>query len=202
MPSMKLLFLFVTFAAASPSVLRYFCIDLSAPFYTLIDVDGAWKEILREARKCYEEISQGNQSICHSYEVNVQRCSQPLVDYFVDCLPEKSKDLPPVILKGTVSVIETFCSSNGELLLEAFNPCIYEHLEQRNKTNKEECKSDVLLAKLEKFNIDVPSKSELCQVALEIQNCWQEYVGQNCNSPKARELFSKIYGAAFSACKK
>ncbi|XP_018568655.1 uncharacterized protein LOC108908946 [Anoplophora glabripennis] len=217
MTSIKILFPLATFfAVACSSPLSYFYMYPLVPYYTIRDLDRAWKicpdnstiiqtryhEVVKEAQKCYGDLLQSNHSICHSFEVNVQRCSQPLVDYFVDCLPEKSKDLPPAIVKGAASVVETFCTSSGEILLEALNRCLYEYLDQRNKTIREECKQETLELKLDKFTVERPSKAEVCQVFREIGDCWQEYVNLDCESTKAKEFFSKFYDAALSACKK
>lgn len=67
-----------------------------------------------EVESCLEEIELGSETFCNLIRKNFGKCTAPVRELVVGCLPEKSKELPVVGEKIMLAIIDQACNSTVE----------------------------------------------------------------------------------------
>ncbi|XP_066253278.1 uncharacterized protein [Euwallacea similis] len=155
-------------------------LDIICPGY-----GNKFENVTMEIADCAESIDEENETICSMMKNNLEKCMQPLVKLFEECLPERSRRVPAMLVKMILSSLNYVCKTNGEHLLELQNQCF------RTPTIKlKRCirKIETTRQKYIRSN-RYPSAEEICDLLEEMKPCLTSHLQTSCNHPITREAF-------------
>lgn len=98
-----------------------------------------------------------NYTVCSLLQEHIPKCSAPAKEMLIECLPERSKEIPALISDIIKSVSRYVCRSDGEHLLEMLTRCGFK--ETRKFTF---CKRRIA-SKLQQYENTFPSRRDLCK---------------------------------------
>ncbi|KAJ8940683.1 hypothetical protein NQ318_017733 [Aromia moschata] len=147
-----------------------------------------------KVENCVNDIDEESETMCSAVNNNFEKCVNPVVSLFEECLPEKSKDLPSFIVKSFISVSDYLCKTDGEHIFELSNPCI------RNSNYRTQRCVRKIKSKLQQYNSKMPTKEEVCQFLQSFRGCLQSHLQASCGPHKTREAFLSLYDASVKVC--
>ncbi|CAG9834924.1 unnamed protein product [Diabrotica balteata] len=151
--------------------------------------------VVDKVDQCMDEIELGSDTFCSLVKNNLAKCSKPLVDLITSCLPDESKDLPPMVQKIITAVVDEACHTTVEELLELLNPCIID----KEFVSVPACSEikDVFVANRNKL----PSKSLVCSMLPKVKTCVKGHVEASCKNPTTKRATLKFHEAIDNAIK-
>lgn len=70
--------------------------------------------MLKQVMECWEEIDSEDETMCMTMKNHFERCMKPMKDFFEECLPQKSRDIPDFVIKAFVNGADYICKADGE----------------------------------------------------------------------------------------
>ncbi|CAG9863956.1 unnamed protein product, partial [Phyllotreta striolata] len=148
---------------------------------------------------CIENIELGSKTICTLVKENFMQCFKPVRDVMVSCMPEESKDLPVMVGKVIVALVNTACQSTVEEVLELFNPCQMQAMHHENFSKTPACKQ-VKTAIVQHKN-KLPSNSLICEILPKMHTCEEAVMQQVCKNSVTRNIVTKFHNAVENSLK-
>ncbi|XP_066150419.1 uncharacterized protein [Euwallacea fornicatus] len=148
--------------------------------------------------ECSESIDMENETICSAFNGNFEKCTQPTVQVFEECLPKKSRKIPSMVVRMGLKSMKYICKTNGEHLLELKNRCFTTPTIQLIKCMK---KFETTKEKYMGSNSYISAK-EVCELLEKLKPCLISHLQISCRHPTTREAFIDfVEEGVLSICK-
>ncbi|KAK9890731.1 hypothetical protein WA026_012079 [Henosepilachna vigintioctopunctata] len=158
------------------------------------------ESIMEERNKTIECLAtiKSNNSFCHTFVHHFGRCTKKLVDKVESCIETKIQGAPTAVVDVLVAQLRFICETDGEHILEIFNPCIYKTLFMKDEKNCTRTFDRHIhnSAKEDKKMIPV-----VCKETLEYKTCIDEPFKAKCQNEITRNTVQEIFRGAMTPCK-
>lgn len=77
--------------------------------------------MINKLADCAGEIEIESYTICHVLQTEVPRCVKSISDFIDECLPERSRGIPDLIINSINATANYMCKTDGEHLVGRYN---------------------------------------------------------------------------------
>ncbi|CAH1101388.1 unnamed protein product, partial [Psylliodes chrysocephalus] len=159
------------------------------------DIEDKIEHTMDRVGECVEAVDLGSDTFCSLIRKNFVKCMKPAKELITGCMPQESKDIPEMIEKMMMAMIDQACSSTVEEMLEMLNPCKMEKDPQTFPACKE------VMTTMEQYKNKLPSKAMICQTMPKMRMCMKAVLDASCPNQITKNAHMKMQDAIDKAMK-